>query len=452
MDKDRKLAYLALKETENGSWSNMAISKLFSKESADAPAFVRELVYGALRNQLLLDFNIDYYLKKPSISIAARIILRLGFYQLLFMDSVPDYAAADSSTELAARFAASQKGLVNGVLRSYIRDGKKLRLPTLLESPEAAENVPSGKAAAESAKSRAAAKYHDRLIRRLSVEYSVRPWIAELWLSSYGREQAEALLGASVTPAPLVIRANVLKNSREELAERLSAIGFETSPLEDVPAGLKAKGSGLLDTELFRKGNFSVQGEASQLAVSLLDPKPGQRVIDLCAAPGGKSCAMAEALGGEGQVLAFDIYPERVRLIEAQARRLDIGIIRAEAGDASVFRPELSESADRVLADVPCSGLGTLRQKPEIKLKEEPEGLEQLPGLQQKILENAAGCLKKGGQLLYSTCTVNPAENCENVRRFLEGRRGFELVCEKQLFTEKDGPDGFYMALIKRIG
>ncbi len=434
MDKDRKLAYLALKETENGSWSNLAIGKLFSKESADSPAFVRELVYGVLRNQLLLDYNIDFYLKKPSISVAARIILRMAFYQLLYMDSVPDYAAADSSTGLAARFASSQKALVNAVVRSFIRDEKKLRLPSLPRDG--------------GAEPEAAAK---KLIRRLSTEYSVKPWIAELWLSAYGYEKTEALLKASLSPAPLVIRANLLKNSRKELADKLKAMGFETETPDTSATALKLRGSGLLDTELFRNGYFSVQGEASQMAVSLLDPKPGQKVIDLCSAPGGKACAIAEAMGDEGTIVAFDIYPERVKLIEAQAKRLDIKSINAKASDASAAMPELWNSADRVLADVPCSGLGTLRQKPEIKLREKPEDFDELPAIQQKILDNGARCLKKGGQLLYSTCTVDPAENTEIVKRFLETHEAFELAEEKQLFTSAEGPDGFYMALIKRI-
>ncbi len=445
MDKDRNLAYQALKSIEkSGSWSNLALGRLSGGKS-DSPAFVREIVYGVLRNRMLLDYNIDRFLKRPKIGLAERIILRLGFYQLVFMDSVPDYAAVNTSVELAGVYAKSAKGLVNAVLHSFIRDGKALRLPD-----------PSGCTETE----------------RMSLEYSCSPWIIDLWTKAYGAERTLGLLKASNTPAPLAIRANRLRNTRDDLAEILTGKGFDVSFSEICGTSLRVRGKGLLDLEEFAEGRFSVQGEASQLAAELLDAKSGDTVIDMCAAPGGKSCAIAEAMEDRGNIYAFDLYPERVKLIEASAARLGLKSIRASAADASKPLTEAFRSiagaqegsartaegsagsaddkvlADRVLCDVPCSGLGTLRQKPEIKLKERPLDLDLLPDIQLKILKNGADHLKTGGKLVYSTCTVDPAENVDIVTRFLAENKGFELTFEKQFFTEENGPDGFYIAVL----
>lgn len=410
MDKDRRLSYLILKDIEeNKSWSNISVGSHIAKEGAASPAFVRELCYGVIRNQLLLDYNIGRYLKKGKPGVSERIFLRMGFYQLCFMDGVKNYAAVSETVALAKSFKKGCEGFINAVLRSFQRDGCRLEYPDEKD-----------------------------FIGYLSVKYSVHRSIAQLWTSSYGKEQAEELLAASNTPSPLALRVNRLKTGRDDLMEKLSGLGFDVKPGELSAQCVIAKGSGILDTELYKNGYFSVQGESSQHAAEVLSPASGSTVIDLCAAPGGKSCAMAELMNGEGLIRAFDVYDHRVGLIEKEAKRLGISIIKAEVSDSSVFRSELENSADFVLADVPCSGLGTLRENPEIKLRPVDK-----IDCQRAILENALRYVKPGGRVLYSTCTVDPKENGDITS-------GLDILFEEQIFTKADGPDGFYLCLLKK--
>ncbi|MBQ4507233.1 MAG: 16S rRNA (cytosine(967)-C(5))-methyltransferase RsmB [Firmicutes bacterium] len=420
MDRDRRLAYLALREIESeGSYSNLALNRLFSQETASSQSFVRELVYGVLRNERLLDWNVARYLKKPGLGRAERILLRMGFYQAAMMDGVSPYAAVNETVTLAKSFIRGREGFVNAVLRSFVRDGAALSFP---EGGDPAEE--------------------------LCVRYSFAPWIAELWISQYGMEAAEALMAASCTPAPLVIRPNRLRTDRDGLTEILGD-RFELGSCKRSSSALSVRGQGLLSTEEYKSGLFSVQGEASQLAVELLAPEPGETLIDLCAAPGGKSAAAAELMEDRGRVLAFDLYEKRAALIESSVKRLGIGIVTSAQKDASVPDEALFESAERVICDVPCSGLGVLRQKPEIKLREEPD-IAILPGLQLKILENGAKYLKRGGRLLYSTCTVNMDENEGVTGAFMAAHSGYEKIYEEQILTEPGGPDGFYICILEK--
>ncbi len=426
MERERRAAFLALKETETEkSWSNLALARNI-KDSKGSGAFARELVYGVLRNRILLDRNIGRFLKKPGLKTAEKLLLRMGFYQLCFMDGVSDYAAVNETVALARSFAKGREGFINAVLRSFIRSGKCLEFPALGGDPS-----------------------EDEIIDYLSVRYSAAPWIAELWLKAYGREKAEELLKASLTPAPMSLRANRLKISPEELAVRLKAEGFEAEKGKNAPSSVIAKGGGLLSGELYKQGFFSVQGEASQLAVSLLDPREGQLMLDLCAAPGGKSCAAAEIMNDMGAVKAFELYEQRTELIKASAKRLGLTSVEAVCADSSVFMPEYEGRADRVLCDVPCSGLGVVRQKPEIKLSGKPEELGSLPDLQKKILDNGLRYLKPGGKLVYSTCTVDPAEN-EGVTEHIKNDPGLVIEREEQFFQTAGGMDGFYICLIRR--
>lgn len=408
MDRDRRLSYLILKDIEeNNAWSSSSVGNHIAKEGADSPAFVRELCYGVLRNRLLLDYNIDLFLKKPRLGLSERIWLRMGFYQLSIMNGVKEYAAVGETVELARSFKKGCEGFINAVLRSFQRSGCRLNCPG-----------------------------SDDKLRMLSVKYSAHESIVKLWMSAFGEDAAVQLLAASNTPAPLCIRVNSLKTNRAEMSERLRSLGFACSEGTLTEDALLVKGSGLLDTYEYKKGYFSVQGESSQYAARILDPAPGSIVLDLCAAPGGKSCAMAELMNDQGNIYSFDYYEHRVRLIEKEAKRLGISIINAHVSDSSVYEPELEETADYVLCDVPCSGLGTLRENPEIKLR----AVADIP-VQRAILENALRYAKKGGKVLYSTCTINPAEN----EMITEGQN---KLFEKQLLTEAGGPDGFYICLI----
>ena len=420
IDRDRRTAFLTLKDIEeNGAWSNLALSEHIRKDGAKSPAFVRELVYWCLRNQFLLDNNIQRFLKKPGLSASNRVLLRMGFYQLALMDGVADHAAVNETVALAAAFMKGRQGFINAVLRSFQRDGKRL------------------------------------LSDSLSVKYSCAQWIVDLWTKHYGAEKTEAFLKACNSPAPFTIRANTLKKSRKELAEKLKELGLEASDTALSGLCLEVGGSGVLDTSLYRDGLFSVQGEASAAAVEMLAPGPGEVFLDLCAAPGGKTCCAAELMKDSGTVRAFDVYPHRVELIKKEAARLGLSSVSAEEADSQVFQPGLESSADCVLADVPCSGLGTLRRNPEIKLKQQsPEdaskALEELCKIQYNILLNALRYAKPGGKVLYSTCTVDPQENEELVRNALALASGYTIEQERQLFPKEGGPDGFYTCLIRR--
>ena len=420
MDRDRRLAFLILKEiSAKGTWSNLAVKDALSSEKADSPAFIRELVYGCLRNRKLLDYNIDRFLRSPKLKPSERILLRMGFYQLAFMDGVPDHAAVSETVSLAAAFIKGRQGFINAVLRSFQRDGKRL----LDDGP--------------------------------ATRYSCAQWIADLWTKSYGSERAEEYMKASCRPAPFTIRANTIKISRDALAERLRALGFEAENCTLSGRCLTVKGSGALDTEEYKNGLFSVQGELSAYAAEILSPKPGESVLDLCAAPGGKTCAAAEMMEDTGRIAAFDVYSHRAELIKKEAERLGHGIIVTGTMDAAVFEPSLEGLWDRVIADVPCSGLGTLSKDPEIKLREmSPNEAEkyiaELAEKQSKILENAARCAAPGGCVLYSTCTVDPFENELITERFISEHPGYSIEKQEQIFPSESGREGFYICVIRR--
>ena len=405
MDASRRLAYLILKDVETeGAYSNILLNSRLKDPGEANPAAVRRLVHGVLKNRRLLDYQIDRFLKKPSLRARERVLLRMGFYQLLFESSfVPGHAAVSETVSLAKAFMKGREGFINAVLRAFVRDGCRLDLPE--------ENGPEGPAGF------------------LSVRYSVSPWIVRLWLDSYGRERAESMLKASLKEPPLSFRVNPLK----------------------CPEGFSPEAERNLETsKAYRDGWFSVQDEAAQEAVRVLSPKPGDQVLDLCAAPGGKSCAMAELMENTGSVLSCDISENKLGLIEKEAKRLGITIIKTQARDACL-PPSKEEigAYDAVLCDVPCSGLGVMRRKPEIRDSLREIDVRSLPEKQLAILRTGAACVREGGKLLYSTCTVNPAENEEVAKAFLADA-SFELLEEKQTFLGEEGRDGFYYCLMRK--
>jgi len=413
MDRDRRSAFLILKAIEEDqSWSNLTVAKQFSKETPLSPAFVREIVYGVLRNQTLLDYNIAKYLKNPKLKIKERILLRMGFYQLAFMD-VKAYAAINETVLLAKSLMPGREGFINAVLRSFQKKNCEL-------------------------------EYSDSkdCITNYSVNYSCDSSIVKLIINAYGTDSAEEILKQFCKPAPFTIRVNTLKISKEELSNKLLAEGFELCNGR-AKTCLYVKGSGLLDSKLYKHGYFSVQGDASQLCIEILAPKPNEIMFDLCAAPGGKSCAAAEMMNNEGEIYAYDLYEHRVELIKKEAKRLGINIIKAETFDSTKL---LDKKADCVLCDVPCSGLGTIRRNPELKLK--ALDISDLPSIQEKILQNAS--LYARDRIVYSTCTINPVENEKQIELFLSRNAEWKLDKEIKLLPLENGPDGFYIALLKR--
>ena len=409
-DNSRRIAFDILKSVESeGAYSNILLNRRLGNAKNADPALVRKLVHGVLKNESLLDYQIARFLKKPGLKTKQKILLRLGFYQLAFCEDIPDYTAVDETVALAKDVQKGGEGFINAVLRSFLREGKELRYPACDPDDE------------------------DSLAEYFSVRYSCQPWIVKLWLDAYGRERTEWQLAESLDSAPLVLRRNRLKV--------VNAYEFDVS-------------GGIAESEDYREGRFSVQDASAIDAMNAFHPKKGETVLDMCAAPGGKTCAMAEYMENEGSILACDIHEAKLQLVEKEAQRLGISIIHTCVRDASAAPPQEEKGLyDAVLCDVPCSGLGVLRRKPEIKLHLKEEDAEALPALQAAILQNAGAFTKPGGRLMYCTCTVNPEENERVTQPFLEEGM-FEKICERQIFTGEyiDGTkgDGFYYCLMRK--
>ena len=423
MDINRKTAFDVLMDVEkNGAYSNLSLNSFIEKNHPDSPAFVRELAYGVLRNKLLLDWFLGQLIPSGLKKIKKQdmTLLRMGVYQLSYMKSVPEYAAVSETVNMAKKLARGRERFINGVLRGYIRNRQQLVLPDREVNLE----------------------------EYLSIVYSVERWIVRLWKDAYGAEKTEALLRASNETPELAVRVNLMKTDRKSLKEKLEALGFEAAESEVSDRALLVKGSGLLDTELYREGMFSVQDEASILASDALDAKPGDCIADVCAAPGGKTFATAELMAGKGVIYAMDKYEHKLKLMEAQAKRAGIENIRLLKHDSTEPVEGLKERMDKVLADVPCSGLGVIRRKPEIKYKG-MQDLDELIERQRQILQAAASYVKAGGTLVYSTCTINPVENEKQIVEFLRGNKEFKALEQKQLLPD-GGTDGFFICRMRK--
>ena len=427
MDNNRKTAYHTLMDIETkSSYSNLALNHHIKVSRPKDPAFVRELVYGVLENKMYLDYLIDKLVDHGIESVHKQdlTILRMGLYQLDKMDSVPEYAAVNESVALAKRFAKGRTGFINGVLRSYTTKKYSLRLPDRDEDE----------------------------VAYLSTKYSYEPWIVRMWLDTYGSVFTEDLLAAGNETPDLVIRLNWLKVMKPDLIQALRQKGYEVTEGVYSPNALHVKGSGLLDSPLYTHGLFSVQDEASQMAAQILDPKQGQTVIDVCAAPGGKTLAIAERMNNRGTIIAQDIYKRKVDIIDKEAERLGVTIVKTRTWDGTRVDSKLVGKADRVIVDAPCSGLGVVRRKPEIKYKKYNEEQAMLPKKQLTILTSSSKYVNAGGVLVYCTCTINPAENEEVVSAFLRNNGNFRVVETKQLFPHVNGTDGFFICKMEKSG
>lgn len=417
MDLDRKTAFEVLLEIDKeNSYSNLTLNKFIRLNEPPSPAFVRELTYGVLENMILLDYYLDILIPSGLNKVKKRekCLLRLGLYQIMFMDSVPEYAAVNETVGMAKRLCKGRERFINGVLRGYIRQKGELTLPP-----------------------------KSNLHRHLAVKYSFPEWIIKLWMKQYGAEMTEELLCASNKRPQLSIRVNFTKTDIPSLVRSLENKGFEVRRGEHSERMLYISGSNLMGTEEYAKGLFSVQDEASFLACRELGAKASETVIDTCAAPGGKTSAIAEMMADKGRVIACDIYEHKLKLIEEQALRLGLDIIETRLLDGKEGDDALKGTADRVLVDAPCSGLGVIRRKPEIKYTKTDE-LSKLISTQSHILSKAAEYPKPGGTLVYSTCTVNRDENEEQIKNFLEKHEDYQLIYQKQ-FLPTEGIDGLFI-------
>lgn len=394
----REAALLALYGIEyEGAYSNIALKDILNKKIADERdrALASAIVYGVCAHKLTLDYYISELsaVKLKKISKYILQILRMGIYQIKYMDKIPQSAAVNESVRLARRYGhKASAGYVNGVLRAACK--KELAPPK------------------------------DAYLR-----YSFAKEIQDRLFADYG-ERAESIMQALNREPKMTIRANTLKISREELTEKL---GAKACPL--APEALYVKRLDTAASREFADGLFTVQDASPMAACLALDVKSGQNVIDVCAAPGGKTTYIAELMQNCGKITAFDIHEHRAELIRKNAARLGINIIEAVQQDAAVFREELAQSADRVLADVPCSGLGIARRKPELKYKTDTG---ELPDIQLSILKCAAKYVKPGGVLVYSTCTIFKSENKDVIDKFLAENKGFSPESMQKFL-----PDGF---------
>lgn len=428
----RRTAYEILFEVKHGkAYSNILLNRLLSKSfyGRQDRGFVTEIVYGTLSRLYYLDFVISLHSERKMSKISKKVLtlLEMGVYQLLFMDGVADFAAVDETVRLTGELDFRSRGFANAVMRAIAAEKEK-REPRWMDL----------------------SKIKDRK-KRLSLCYSVSEYLAGRLLKIYGEDFAEHLLASFYEKPKLFIRSNPLKTTPEKLREKLEAEGVlleEVSEMEGVFATEGLRGIG--EMESFRKGEFSIQDISSMQAVDALDPAAGEKILDLCSAPGGKSFYIAEKMRDIGRIDAMDVSENKLRLLAGRAAELGLGSIRTEVSDASVFRPEMEENYDRVLVDAPCSGFGIIRRKPEIRYKNY-EDVAELPGIQRKILRNASRYLKRGGRLVYSTCTLEKKENSDRISDFLAEHPDFGLLGEpRELYPHPDGSDGFFIAVLQK--
>lgn len=436
----RKAVFTALlRMYRDSSFSNLALDGVL-KETSLPPRerqFSSALFYGILERKLTLDYAIESYSKKPAARLDTEVIaaLEMGLYQLAFMNSVPDSAAVNESVNLIKTTAKrGASGFVNGILRNFIRNGKELPLPSEKE------------------------KY-----ARAEVKYSISQWILKRWEVDHSWEWALNTARASLGRPELALRVNTRKTTLSKAKKALEEEGVAAREWEVLPDCIFVENSGRIPSlAAYRQGLVYVQDVSSQLCAMALGVKPGERVFDMCSAPGSKSFTIAQLMEDKGELLSFDLYPKRVGLIREGADRLGLCCIHPKTGDSAVYDPTLG-LADKILCDVPCSGLGVIRRKPEIKYKKEEEA-NALPPLQREILANASRYLKPGGILVYSTCALNRAENEENIRWFLSSHEDFALCGLPEVFSPFSGGeagevtlspclgpmDGFYIARMRK--
>ena len=436
-------AFSLFSMAEEGAWSDGALHHYLSRAGLDGrdAALAARLTYGTVQNELLLDWYLRRFSSLRLKKIAPRVLacLRMGLYQLILMDKIPAHAAVAETVSLVRHYCHANDRTVsfaNAVMRKAAEAVEKNALPRL-DCPDKES-------------------YY-------ALRYSHPEWLLRLLSEQFGQKLTERICQADNADTPVSVRVNRMKTTPDEAKAELERAGMTVTPHRAFADILLCTGSDAAATEAFREGRITVQDAASALAAFVADPKPGTAVLDCCAAPGGKSFAMAETMQGKGSLTSCDIYEHKLKRIREGAARLGLPNIRTELQDASAFRAEWAESADTVLCDVPCSGLGIIRKKPETRYKD-PDEIAKLPALQLAILENCARYVKKGGTLVYSTCTILRRENEDVVRAFLAAHPEFapapwsHPVCGGRedgmvtLLPPEHDTDGFFIAKLKRIG
>ncbi|NMB41631.1 MAG: 16S rRNA (cytosine(967)-C(5))-methyltransferase RsmB [Firmicutes bacterium] len=424
------------------TYLNLALNRVFSRQLFPEAerALLTELSYGVVQRLNTLDWVLALYLSHPleKLTIWIRNILRMGAYQLLFLDRIPDSAAVDESVKLAHRFGhKGVAGLVNAVLRKVSTSKKTLPWPSREKNLE----------------------------HYISLRYSYPLWMVQRWLKNMGADETEAFCSACNTVPPLTVRTNTLRLSRAKLKEILLQEGTEAKNCLYAAEGLEIKISErLFDLPSFREGFFQIQGEASMLAATSLNPQPGESVLDLCSAPGGKTIHMANLMQNQGNIVATDLYPHRLELVQKAAKHQGVKIIRTEKLDGRSLPDEKIKAFERVLLDVPCSGLGVIRRKTDLKWRRQPEDIASLSQLQLRLLKEGFKALRPKGVLLYSACTIEPEETTDVINKFLEQEPSARPAMFSSLLPEgleskegriflwphKHNLDGFFLARIRK--
>ena len=429
----RELAYKILKNALSGAtYSNIAIDNALKKNElspADA-GLLTAIVMGVTERRLTLDYIIDRLSLRPEeVESDTRILLQMGIYQVAYLDRIPEYAAVNETVSLSPR---RSRGFVNAVMREYLRRKQKGTLLELFPDEES------------------------DTVGFLSVLYSFPRDVCERFLDIYGIERTKRIFEIFNRPPRLTLRINTLKISREDYAKLLDEKEIKYTLSECLSNAIILENVSFASLPGFAEGYFFVQDEASQVCVDALDAKRGMLMIDACSCPGSKSFGSAIKMENEGKILSFDLHESKLKLIDKSAERLGIGIITAAKRDGRELDESLVGKADRVLCDVPCSGLGVIAKKPEIRYKSLSD-LARLPEIQYAILENCSKYVKKGGILVYSTCTVLPEENGENIARFLASHPEFSpadfavggVKSENGMLSlspDSHGTDGFFVA------
>jgi len=429
----------------HNAYANISLKKHLKNVNykVEDRGLITELVYGIIKYKMTLDFIIKQFssIKVNKISQWILNILRLGIYQIIYLDKIPDSAACNESVKLAKKYGhqASVK-YVNAVLRNIARNKDNIQYPNKKNQP----------------------------VEYLSIQYSFPEWLIKKWISRYGFEFTESLCNASNNVAGISVRTNTLQVTPEELMDILMKEGVHAVRGKYCREALILSNVGSMDyLEAFKKGLFQVQDESSMLVSKVLDPRPGEFIIDVCCAPGGKTTHIAQIMQNRGRIIGWDIHEHKIKLVNESAKRLNIDIIYASVHDAAEEMTEYVEKADRVLVDAPCTGLGIIRRKPDIKWNRENEDIQSIVALQKRILSVSSRYVKKGGYLVYSTCTIQDEENIEVIDDFMKNHPDFipeniekyfpsELNRDSlkdgyiQLYPNVDDTDGFFICKLKR--
>lgn len=426
--KARELALKVLLDIEeNNNYSNIAINKHFKNVNLNNQdrGLATEIIYGVVENKYYLDYIIDKLskIKCKKMNIYVKILLRMGIYQILLLNSISDYAAVNETVSLVKKYDKRSSGFVNAILRNVIRQKDTIGEVDL----------------------------KDDKIMYLATRYSYKPWMIKNWINSFSEEFTEDLLEANSEKPSVYLRTNTLKISRDSLIEKLKSEGINCSIVPTVDEAIRVENlKNIENNQLFKDGLFTIQDISSMIVGKVMNPKENSLVLDVCSAPGGKTTHLATLMNNAGKVVSRDIFDHKLKLIQSTVDRLGLTNVEVQSFDASVLDEESIDKFDYVLADVPCSGLGIIRRKPEIKYKEKAE-LKELPKIQKAILKNASKYVKVGGTLIYSTCTIQDNENIEVIKDFLDNNNNFKLVPINEVKVDLDNQDNGYLKIYPNI-